>query len=124
MKLFFAIFSLALCTVGISFYLSSSASPTSKMEYTSIENNKDNVKNPNVPRKNNVITAKECTCCQSTLATIKRKRKELELWARDMINTYGYEDGMRRITEKSPTLAKRIEKRLETEKISKGIPVP
>ena len=48
MKRFFAIFSLVLCTVGIGFYLNPSASPTSKMEYTSIENNKDNVKNPNI----------------------------------------------------------------------------
>lgn len=59
---------------------------------------------------------KGCGCCRSTLENIKQKRKELEMWAREMIDTHGYEDGMKRITEKSPTLAKRVQGILEKEK--------
>ena len=62
---------------------------------------------------------KKCTCCSETSLRIKeivkQKRKELELWARDTIANYGYEDGMKRITAKSPALAQRIQRILEQE---------
>lgn len=59
---------------------------------------------------------KDCQCCVSTLEKVRQKRESLEMWAREMINTYGYEDGMKRITAKSKTLAKRIQGILEAEK--------
>lgn len=62
---------------------------------------------------------KKCTCCSKTSLHIKeivkQKRQELELWARDTIVNYGYEDGMKRITAKSPALAQRIQRLLEQE---------
>lgn len=62
---------------------------------------------------------KRCACCRTTLENIKQKRKELEMWAREMIDTHGNEDGMRRVTAKSPTLAKRVQGILEQEKNSR-----
>ena len=62
---------------------------------------------------------KKCTCCSETSLRIKeivkQKRKDLELWARDTIANYGYKDGMKRITAKSPALAQRIQRILEQE---------
>ena len=59
---------------------------------------------------------KDCGCCKKTLEKIRQKRKELEMWAREMISTHGYEEGMKRVTSKSPTLAKRVQGLLEKEK--------
>ena len=64
-------------------------------------------------------TKKGCGCCRDTLAKIRTKRKELEMWAREMIDTHGYEDGMKRVTAKSHTLAKRVQGLLEQEKNSR-----
>lgn len=61
---------------------------------------------------------KRCACCLSELEKVKQKRKELEMWAREMIATHGYEEGMKRVTAKSPTLAKRVQRLLEKEKNS------
>lgn len=41
------------------------------------------------------------------------------MWAREMINTHGYEEGIKRGTAKSPTLAKRMQRLLEKEKKSR-----
>jgi len=38
------------------------------------------------------------------------------MWAREMIATLGYEEGMKRVNAKSPTLAKRVKRLLEEEK--------
>lgn len=75
---------------------------------------------PSTPTKNASTTSekKKCGCCRSTLEKIRQKRKELEIWAREMISTHGYEAGMKRVTAKSPTLAKRIQNLLEKEKNS------
>lgn len=62
---------------------------------------------------------KGCGCCRSALEKVRQKRKELEMWAREMINTHGYEEGMKRVTVKSPTLAKRVHRLLEKEKNSR-----
>ena len=62
---------------------------------------------------------KGCGCCRSALEKVKQKRKELEMWAREMINTHGYEEGIKRVTAKSPTLAKRVQLLLEKEKNSR-----
>jgi len=61
---------------------------------------------------------KGCTCCRDALAEVKAKRKELEMWAREMINTHGYDEGMNRVNAHSPTLAKRVRGLLEKEKKS------
>ena len=52
---------------------------------------------------------KGCGCCKSAREKVRQKRKALELWAREMIDTHGYAEGMKRVTEKSATLAKRIQ---------------
>lgn len=67
-------------------------------------------------QKTTISRKKKCSCCRDSLEKVKRKRKELEMWARDMIDTYGYEAGMKRVTAKSPVLAKRIQILLEKEK--------
>ena len=57
-----------------------------------------------------------CGCCKTAREKVRQKRKELEMWAREMIDTHGYDEGMKRVTAKSPTLAKRIQQLLEKEK--------
>ena len=59
---------------------------------------------------------KGCGCCSSTLEQIRQKRAALEMWAREMIHTHGYEAGLKRVTAKSPTLAKRIQNLIEKDK--------
>ena len=38
------------------------------------------------------------------------------MWAREVIHTHGYEAGLKRVTAKSPTLAKRIQNLIEKDK--------
>ena len=75
----------------------------------------------NLPRTT-TTREKKCACCRETSLRIKelvkKKRQELELWARETIVTYGYEEGMKRITAKSPILAQRIQQLLVEEKRS------
>lgn len=56
-----------------------------------------------------------CSCCRKSLEILKKRRQALEKWARNMIEQYGYEEGMKRVTAKSPVLAKRIQLILEKE---------
>ena len=68
---------------------------------------------------------KDCECCRSALERVRQRRKELELWAREMIAIHGYEVGMKRVTEKSSTLAKRLKTLLEQEKkVSSSVSSP
>ena len=67
-------------------------------------------------QKTTTLRKKECSCCRDSLEKVRQKRKELEMWARDMIDTHGYEEGMKRVTAKSLVLAKRIQILLEKEK--------
>lgn len=62
---------------------------------------------------------KGCGCCRSALEKVRQQRKALEMWAREMIDTHGYEEGMKRVTAKSETLAKRVQRLLEKEKNSR-----
>ncbi|MDE0423963.1 MAG: hypothetical protein OXN25_03725 [Candidatus Poribacteria bacterium] len=68
---------------------------------------------------------KKCACCTKTSLhlreAVKQKRQELELWAREMIANYGYEEGMKRVAAKSTVLAERIQRLLEEEKHSNQI---
>lgn len=118
MKRVFAICSLVVCIVGVSLYLNRSDSATPKKEQVALEKKNDTLESPTTPTKNDATISKEkgCGCCRSTLAKIKAKRKALEMWAREMIATHGYDEGMKRVTAKSPTLAKRIQRLLEKKK--------
>ena len=49
---------------------------------------------------------------------MKQKRQALEIWARETIANYGYEEGMKRVMAKSPVLAERIQRLLAEEKRS------
>ena len=122
MKRLFFIFGVVTCMIGVGFYLYQSDSATSKLAHDPIYHKSDSVKIPTeTARKNTKATTskkKECACCRSTLELekVRQKRKELELWAREMINTHGYEEGMRWVAAKSPTLATRIQHLLKKEK--------
>ncbi len=63
--------------------------------------------------KNSPLEEKGCGCCKTSLERVRQKRKALEMWAREIIDTHGYEEGMKRITAKSTTLAKRMHRILE-----------
>ncbi|MDE0424106.1 MAG: hypothetical protein OXN25_04470 [Candidatus Poribacteria bacterium] len=75
-----------------------------------------------VTQKPTTLRKKACSCCGDALEKVKQKRKELEMWARGMIDTHGYEEGMKRVNAKSPTLAERVQSLLEKEKNARGIP--
>ena len=61
---------------------------------------------------------KGCACCRDTLTEIKAIRKVMEKWAIEMIDTHGYEEGIKRVTAHSPILAKRVRGLLEKKKKS------
>ncbi len=119
MKRLFVFLSLVLCVAGVVFYLPLRDSAPSKIAPLSNQDKRDILENQTTPSQE-----KECACCQSTLEKIKRKRQALEMWARERINMYGYEEGMKRISEKSATLAKRMQTLLEKEKDANGFPAP
>lgn len=119
------------CTVTVAigggFYLYPGTSPVSKASQETphpIEKNASSAPATQIthdtpakatpPRTRTASNA--CGCCQDTLAKIRQQRKELEMWAREMIDTHGYEEGIKRVSAKSSTLAKRIQGLLETEK--------
>lgn len=72
-----------------------------------------NTHNPKVKTENQ--ENEPCSCCRKSLELLKKRRKALEKWARDMITQHGYEEGMKRVTSRSPVLAKRIQLILEKE---------
>ena len=59
---------------------------------------------------------KECACCRKKLARARKMARERmrarEAWGRQVIADYGYEEGMKRITAKSPWLVERIKQSL------------
>jgi len=63
---------------------------------------------------------KKCLCCSKQLSVpqekAKQRQQEREAWARQMIADYGYEEGMKRITAKSPWLARQLQRLLGREK--------
>ena len=94
-------------------------------------------KNPSTPQQSlpnnekSVTVAQEsakkkCKCCDRKVSAAKEKanqrQQERETWARQMITDYGYEEGMERITAKSPWLAKQIQRILDREKRLKQTP--
>ena len=64
-----------------------------------------------------IRSKKKCTCCGETRLQIRdfaqKRRVEIEAWARETIRTHGYEEGMKRVTARSPILAKRLQRILE-----------
>lgn len=128
MKSIFFIFFFVSVTVGLVFYHVQSQTSKSKAAESSIQNTQTNVKNVSVITpvsktasatvRNSLRTSKKsgCSCCNKSLKNVKFARKALEVWAREMINTHGYEEGMKRVTAKSPVLAKRVQQLLEKEK--------
>ena len=64
--------------------------------------------------------SKKCACCNQKLSPAqgkaKQRQEQREAWARQMIIDHGYEEGMKRITAKSPWLAKQIQRILDREK--------
>ncbi len=75
----------------------------------------------NVDRKIEKTTQKKnCSCCNKKLIPAqkiaKQRQREKEAWARQIIAENGYEEGMKRITAKSPWLAKQMQRILDREK--------
>ena len=73
--------------------------------------------NPDTP----VATAKKkCACCSKKLspaqAKAKQRQQARETWARQIIAKHGYQEGMKRITDRSPTFAKQMRRILDREK--------
>ena len=65
-------------------------------------------------------TRKKCACCVQKLSPAQEKARQRqqarEMWARKTISDYGYVEGMKRITAKSSSLAKQIQRILDREK--------
>ena len=131
MKLLFSISCLFTVTIGLSFYLYPRMPAISEATQETLRPIEKNASRPLATETTQVQPAeklsttdekKDCACCLSTLAKIKERRKALEMWAREMIAIHGYEEGMKRVNAKSPTLAKRVQSLLEKEKNARGIP--
>lgn len=64
--------------------------------------------------------SKKCACCNRKLTPAQEKSKQRqqarETWAREIIADHGYEEGIKKITAKSPGLAKQIQRILDREK--------
>lgn len=129
MKRIFTIFCLASVVAGLTFYWVQSRPSKLKAADTFATDNKTVVtqvseikpasqtSSPSTAAPKPTTTSKKgCGCCRDSLAKVKQRRKALEMWAREMIATLGYEEGMKRVNAKSPTLARRVKRLLEEEK--------
>lgn len=117
------IFSIVLCTVlfGLTLYVvqkgtthhGTDANAQNAVTVAADENN-DKHDTEGTPKK------KKCPCCSEKLSPAqvqaKRRQQDREKWARQIIANYGYEEGLKRITEKSSGLAKQMQRILEKEK--------
>ncbi|MCY3724566.1 MAG: hypothetical protein OXG97_20310 [Candidatus Poribacteria bacterium] len=69
---------------------------------------------------NTILKKKNCACCDKKLTPAQERAKQRqqarETWGRLMIAKHGYEEGMRRITVKSPVFAKQMQRILDREK--------
>ncbi len=78
-----------------------------------------NVVNASVKKMAVKKQAKDCDCCREksavALELVRQKLKENEKWAREIIATHSYKEGMRQITDKSPVLANRMHQHFENE---------
>lgn len=131
MKHLFFTFVAVAFMIGIGFYLNQNDFAISKWTHAPIHYKNDGIENIiTTARKNADVTTskkdvttskkKGCACCpsnfKSELEKVRQRRKALEVWAREMINTHGYEKGMRRVAAKSSILATRIQHLLKKEK--------
>ena len=140
MKYIFSIFCMVGFIAGVAFYINQKHTAPSKVVQSdlthginSIEEESDKEPEASETRQVQVSEAststpslanqKRCGCCTDALEKIRQRRKELEMWAREMVNVHGYEEGMKRVTAKSPTLANRVQRILEKEKTA-TTPVP
>ena len=67
-----------------------------------------------VEQKLTTSNKKKCACCREKLAQSRKIAKQR--WAQEMLASYGYEEGMKRIAAKDPGLAKRIQEIFDREK--------
>lgn len=123
-----SIFILVIVSGALGFYLYQShwdvskAEPSTRSEEAETRTGVESTE-PRVPKPTEVVdptptaeVKKGCACCRDEMARVKATRKALEMWAREMIATHGYDQGMKRVTAKSPGLAKRVQALLEKEK--------
>lgn len=103
--------------LGLTFYFaqkSFTGVPTPSTPHQSVQDRVEGVTVSQKPSK------KKCACCNQKLSPAQekanQKQQARETWARKMIADYGYEAGMKRITVKSPLLAKQIQRILDREK--------
>lgn len=130
MKNIFYVCCVVTVAIGLGFYLYPGTAPVSKAVPEAVSPIEKNTRStpatvsetiPVQPTEAALPTTppqKGCACCLSELEKVRQKRKALEMWAREMIDTHGYEEGMKRVTAKSSTLAKRIKDLHEKEKNS------
>ncbi|MYC76694.1 hypothetical protein F4X10_13095 [Candidatus Poribacteria bacterium] len=126
MKNIVSFFSLITVGVGLAFYLYHSPCLSQKNLPTTLRLVPKNgtetaLTEPQRPQMSEVAAPttgakKGCACCRSAREKVKQRRGALEMWARKMIDTHGYEEGMKRVRAKSPILARRIQDILEKEK--------
>ena len=76
-----------------------------------------NVVNASVKKTTAKKAKKDCHCCKEksaeALALVRQQLKDNEKWAQDIIETHGYEEGMRQITDRSSVLANRMQHLIE-----------
>lgn len=133
MKHIFFIFSIVSLTAGLGFYIHQNHTAASNVMRSDLNQGVDRAEAERAKERSatetrqagvsevsadTLLTAEKepCGCCTDALEKIRQRRKELEMWAREMVNVHGYEEGMKRVTAKSPTLAKRVQRLLEKEK--------
>lgn len=130
---------IAIVIFGLVFYLVSDNRPARSAAIKPLSTRGDSSQNPEsistVTQSPTTVTArgrdeviatatskKKCACCRETSLrlreVVKQKRQALEIWARETIANYGYEEGMKRVMAKSPVLAERIQRLLAEEKRS------
>ena len=127
-NVFYPILICGLGIIGSTFYLTQNSTQVSEVLPTSDIFTTDEKREQTPSASQNVSTLfqnapskklKDCDCCiekrKRARAFVKQKRKALEVWAREMIATHGYEEGMKRVKNKSAVLAERIRKLIQEE---------
>ncbi len=135
MKHIFFIFCIVSLTAGLGFYVHQNHTAASNVMRSDHPQGVDQAEEERAKERNSTETRqaevsevsvgtpittekKPCGCCTDGLEIIRQRRKELEMWAREMVKVHGYEEGMKRVTAKSSTLANRVQRLLEKEKVA------
>ena len=105
--------------LGLSLYLLQKRS-TVPETFSTPRPSVQNTEGVSAPVEGTTTRKEKCACCNKQLSVAQEKAKQRqqarEAWAREMIATRGYEEGIKQITAKSPWLAKQIQRILEREK--------